>query len=132
DFEQALCLDADSGKAYGGRALARVQLGQHKKALADAEEALRREPKDARTAYTMARVYALVAESSGRGRVHEEEMRHHARALRLLRDGLALLPAGERSAFWKEYVHKDPALKSLQRTSAYAELATQYSGGPLK
>ncbi len=61
DFEAAIRLDATNGDAYNGRGFARVRLGEHRQAAADAEKALAvGEPKPD-LYYKAARVYAVAA-----------------------------------------------------------------------
>ncbi len=61
DFEAAISLDAANGDAYNGRGAARLRLGQHREAVADAEKALALGDPTAQRFYNAARVYALAA-----------------------------------------------------------------------
>ena len=58
DFREVLEKDPNNADAYNGRAMARVKLGQHAAAAQDAEDAVKRGPKDSRVLYNAARVLA--------------------------------------------------------------------------
>src|SRR5262249_6207257 len=68
DFEKAVELDPANGDAYAGRGYTQVKLGDYRKAVRDAEEALRRVPAEnekaveaRRLRYNAARIYAQAA-----------------------------------------------------------------------
>ncbi len=58
DFELAIELDSKNGDAYSGRGFVRANLGRHREAIEDAEEALRRGPTTPRSLYNAARIFA--------------------------------------------------------------------------
>src|SRR5262249_30844848 len=81
DFEKAVELDPANGDAYAGRGYTQVKLGDYRKAVRDAEEALRRVPAEnekaveaRRLRYNAARIYAQAA-----GRVAREPAQQNAR-----------------------------------------------------
>ncbi len=103
DFDEAIRLAPDEPDAYNGRGFARVLHGQHKLAVADAEESLRRGTPNARTPYNAARVYAKAAIAAtaeaprrGLGQIQVAE-RYQDRAQALIRQTLERLPASERA-----------------------------------
>ncbi len=135
DFDEALRLPGgDKADCYAGRGCARVLLGQWELAVEDAEAALREEALPARTCYNAARVYAQAAGkleegAAGQSRpARERAAEYRGRALRLLREACAKTPAGQRAAFWKDYVQADPALLSLRATEGYGRLGREFGG----
>ncbi len=133
DFDAALALDRDTADAHNGRGLARAQLGQHREAVADAEEALRRGPRDSRQCYKAARVFAEAvravdadpAQKDLRGQ--QARGRYEERALGLLRDALDLWrPAAERGKFWRDTIARDPALKALHPSLGFRRLTEEF------
>ena len=61
DFEAAIQLDPSIADAYNGRGSARLRLGEHRDAVADAEKALGIGEPTSHLLYNAARVYALAA-----------------------------------------------------------------------
>jgi eukaryotic-like serine/threonine-protein kinase len=129
DFEEAIRLDPSSGDAYGGRGSALVALGRCREAVADAEESLRRGQSEARSYYSAARILTLAAESARketRQRDPSEPARapiYQARALTLLDQAIARIPAGERATFWRAVVQPDQAFAAIRRLPAFTRLA---------
>jgi tetratricopeptide (TPR) repeat protein len=122
DFEKAIELEKNNADAYTGRGLVRmklaVKLSDYQEAVADAEKALGRGPKnDPRLRCQAARIYAQAAarldaepnQSVAKIRAHYREQ-----ALRLLREALKLIPAGERAAFVQKYIQADPDLSRFK------------------
>jgi tetratricopeptide (TPR) repeat protein len=120
DFEAALAV-ARGADALTGRALARALLGRHAEGAADAEEALRLGPLTPRLAYNAARAFAHAAD------VPQPRLRarYQARAVAALRQALTLLPARERSTFWKETVLRDAAFAGLRGSAGFLRLARE-------
>jgi tetratricopeptide (TPR) repeat protein len=117
DFDDAL-RQAPSADAHVGRGLARALRGQHREAVEDVEEALRRGPRTSRLCCNAARVLVAVAEGvEADARLSPAARRlgdvYRQRAVRLLRDALALVPAGRRRAFWRDHVQSDRRLVRL-------------------
>jgi tetratricopeptide (TPR) repeat protein len=118
DFEKAIQLDGNYGEAYLGRGAVRVALavtrGHLREAVADAESALSRGPKnDPRLLCKAARIYALAAakmegERDFLGAKMGEQYREQAR--RLLREALKGTPAAERAAFVRKSIQADTVL----------------------
>jgi serine/threonine protein kinase/Flp pilus assembly protein TadD len=132
DFEESLRRDAGNADAYNGRGNARVLLGQARAALADAEEALRCGPVDARLCYNAARIYAqaVVVEEEGEpGRPDRRETvrDRQSRAIELLRRAVLLCPVPQRSAFWDDYVRSDRAFGPIRRSPEFVQLAVEHS-----
>jgi serine/threonine protein kinase/Tfp pilus assembly protein PilF len=125
DFEEAIKLDKQAGDAYVGRALARVMLGAYKKAVADADEALRaHKPRTPEMMHNVACVFALAA-----ARVQLDvaeptrqslETRYRQRALAALHETLLLLPDDRREEFWKTRMRPDTAVDSIRRSPEFA------------
>ncbi|MCI0464179.1 MAG: protein kinase [Gemmataceae bacterium] len=134
DFQEAIRLQPESGDAHTGRGYARARLGQYREAVADAETALRLGPPSPRLLWNAARVYAQAA-----GKVDTDtalwdrragELRHQyeQRAVRLLRQALAMTRAPEREAFWRDFIRADSvALRPIHRSPAFAQLAAEYA-----
>jgi len=131
DFDEAIRLDPSDGDAFGGRGAARVRLGQHREAVADAEKALGSSPPTALGLYNAARIYARAAtvastevRKKGQDTVSQVS-RYLDRGTTLLRDAVKKLPAGERAAFWRNVVQTDPdpAMSTLRRRLRAEELA---------
>jgi tetratricopeptide (TPR) repeat protein len=133
DFDEAIRLDPTLGDAYGGRGNARVLLGQHREAVADALEALRRGEPTARTYYNTARTLAQAAtvaltEVDRRGLAAVQVAGGYMdRAQTLLRQAIETLPAEERATFWQEVVQADPALRALRRRPKFTALAGPFA-----
>lgn len=121
DFNTAIRLDPSNPDPYVGRGLARVQLGQHREAVNDAEEALRRGKESWRIAYNAARIYsqagsAVSAESMRKGQVPFYLIpRYQDRAAELVREALKRSPAEERNSLLRDTILPDPVFKPIQR-----------------
>ena len=119
DFERAIRLDGSNGDAYSGRGSARVLLGQHRTAVADAEESLRRGEPNARMYYLAGRIYARAA-SVAAGEVRKAGREavaltasYQDRAVALICEAVRRTPAGQRTAFVRDQVFTDPALRPI-------------------
>jgi tetratricopeptide (TPR) repeat protein len=114
DFSKALELDPQAADAYIGRGLARVMLGEHRPAVADATAGLARNPGSPvmmfNIACILAQASALVAAKG------LDSLAEHYRgvALESIRRTFAMLPAEERSSFWRNHVMRDATLLPLQ------------------
>ncbi len=133
DFDEALKHEeCDRVDCYNGRGYARVVLGQWKEAVADAEAALEAKPTLPRHWYNAARIYAQAAArvdpdpARSTNLTREQRRRFENRAVHLLRLACEASPLDQRTAFWKEYVQADPALKPVKQGAAYAQLAAKY------
>jgi serine/threonine protein kinase/Tfp pilus assembly protein PilF len=131
DFDEAARLDPGDADALSGRGAARVRLGQHREAVADAEKALAIGKLTAHRLFGAARIYARAAAVAG-GEVRKKGQdavslvdRYQDRGATLLRDAIKRLPAAERAAFWRDVVQADPdpAMGSLRRRLRSADLA---------
>jgi eukaryotic-like serine/threonine-protein kinase len=121
DFQAAIQLDPSIGDAYNGRGFARLRLGEHRDAVADAEKALGTGKPTSHLFYNAARVYALAAiVAAADVRKNGQETvtlvaRYQDRATGLLREALKRMPDDQRASFWRDVVPADPALRTLRR-----------------
>jgi tetratricopeptide (TPR) repeat protein len=132
DFETAIGLDPAAGDAYNGRGLARLRLGEHRDAVADADKALALGELTSQLFYNSARVYALAAVVA-RAEVRKNGQdtvalvtRYEDRATGLLREALKRMTEEERASFWRDVVPADPALKALRRRVSTIDGSRQY------
>ncbi len=132
DFDEALRIAPDDVDAYNGRGFARALQGQHRAAVADAEEVVRRRGSDPRTLYNAARIYARAASAAaaegprrnlGQLRLAED---YQAKAQALIRRSLEHLPADRRAAFWRDVVQTDPSMAAIRQHPRFSQLAGQY------
>jgi tetratricopeptide (TPR) repeat protein len=131
DFEEAVRLDPRDSDALSGRAAARVRLGQHREAVADAERALAMGAATEHRLYSAARIYAraaAVAATEVRKNVQETVRlvaRYQDQSTTLLRKAINELPASERAAFWRSEVESDPdpAMSTIRRRLRSGEMA---------
>ena len=121
DFDRAIRFDGSNGDALSGRGSARVLLGQHRAAVADAEESLRHGEPSSRMYYLAGRIYARAA-SAAAGEVHKAgrsavalTASYQDRAVALIREAVRRTPAGQRAAFVRDQVFTDPALRPILR-----------------
>jgi tetratricopeptide (TPR) repeat protein len=129
DFERAARLDPASGDARAGLGFSRVMLGRHREATDDAEAAVKLGPRTSRLLYNAARTYAQaagLAEADRGGRLLRAQ--YEERAVELLGEALALVPAAERARFWQTTVRVDRALDSLRRVPGFTRLAGAHGG----
>ncbi len=123
DFDEAIRLDPSNGDAYVGRGMARVALGQHSEAVADAATALRQGEPTSRRLYNAARIHARAAvavSAAGDARRKGQDAlalmnQYQDQAVALVREVLNREPADQRAAFLRDVVQADPALRSLRR-----------------
>ncbi len=134
DFDSAVRLEPRNAEALVGRAYARVKSGSEADGLRDAEAALRIGPREADLLCNAARVFARAARRSegDPGRqgpaAWEERGRLEARALELLGEALAAMPADRRVSYWRQRIERDSALASLRNAPAYRQLAGNFTG----
>jgi tetratricopeptide (TPR) repeat protein len=131
DFEEALRLDPKNPDACLGCAHVRVKLGDLSHGVADAEKALKGNPKEPRLWYQAARVYAQAAaylQAKPGQAASQAAIRSHyqERAVMLLRTALSLVPVHERSAYWREHVMQDAALYPIR--SRLGDLVGRFGG----
>jgi tetratricopeptide (TPR) repeat protein/predicted Ser/Thr protein kinase len=120
-----------NGDAYDGRGYARVNLGDYRRAVEDAETALKRDPHSARLCYDAARIYAQAVKkvSDNPRQLNSRLMasNYQGRALRLIRQSLELRPDKERGPFWRDTIAQDPALSPIRASTDFLRLASYYS-----
>jgi tetratricopeptide (TPR) repeat protein len=134
DFTHAIDLDPEPGDAYTGRGLARAMLGDFRAASADADEALERKPATPEMMHNIACIFAQsvarVATAVNEPNAKALEFEYRRRALEAIRQTLALVPAPDRAAFWREKISPDSALTPLHQDSAFCEWRAAYSASP--
>jgi tetratricopeptide (TPR) repeat protein len=133
DFEEVLRLQPNSPDAYLGRAHVRVQLSDPQEALADADRAVKGQPKEPHLWHGAAGVYAhaaarLKVEPSAEQGQARLRARYQEWAAGLLRQALLLVPARERPAYWRQKVVNDAALSGLRGTPPFIGLAASLGG----
>jgi tetratricopeptide (TPR) repeat protein len=132
DFQEAIRLNDGNADAYNGCAYACVKLGDYDQAIKDTRKAVDCAPKDPRTLWNAANVFAHVfgkldTEGAGSPAAWEAHFQYQDEALRLLGQALAFTPAEERAAFWREKVQPDRDLDRIRRSPGYARLEVEYS-----
>jgi eukaryotic-like serine/threonine-protein kinase len=139
DFDEAVRLQPEKPDGYSGRGAARVRLRLCPEAVSDVEKAVRlgvSTPGLSRLLYNAARVYAQAAtiEAFDRRRDGRSALQlstaYEARALALLRQTLARLPAGERADFFREVIAPDQAFAALRRNQQFERLTSVPSPMP--
>jgi tetratricopeptide (TPR) repeat protein len=130
DFEEALRRDPQGGEAHTGRGLARIMLGDCRGAVDDAAEALRRKPTTPEMMHNTACIFALAAGKvdgdSGEANRQALAARYRERALATIAVSLAMLPPGERAAFWRHKVLPDKALDPIRGCPDFRQWVKQY------
>jgi tetratricopeptide (TPR) repeat protein len=132
DFAEALRLGAETWEAYSGRGYARAKLGQHSKALDDADRAVHMEADSADCLYNAARIYSLAAgaidaDQAQRNRTGRDAASvYRGRGLELLHRAMRSIPARQHRQFWIETVQKDVDLLALRGSPRFGALADQY------
>ena len=104
-------------------------LGDHRAAVADADEALGRGSPTSRALYNAARIYARAADvaaaeapRAGLAMLRATED-YRDRAQALLRRSLEALPADRRGPFLRDVIPADPAFATLRRRPKFGQLA---------
>jgi tetratricopeptide (TPR) repeat protein len=130
DFEDALRLDANRSDAYIGRGLVRLMLGDYRRAVADADEVLRRKaPDEPEMMHNLACLFALASSRVKADAAERErgalEARYRQQALEALRKTLPLVPPPQRLAFWQEKMIPDTALDPIRNAPEFLQLDRQ-------
>jgi tetratricopeptide (TPR) repeat protein len=139
DFRRAIELDAANRQAHYGLGYVLVARGDVETGAAHAEDAIRSgpEPMEAGLVLNAARIHGLAVTVKEQERLRlglsilPDQLRHRDRALALLRQGLELLPASERAAYWQSTVQPDydrpaGAFWLFRNAPGFRQLATQY------
>jgi tetratricopeptide (TPR) repeat protein len=142
DFKKVLASQPKHSSAHIGRGLCRVQLGNWRGGVDDAEAALRMGADKASGServfqlYNLARIFAqsagrITLETSAKPDQVMLKMRqdHEQRALALVEQAMESLPAGDRRAFWQKTVEGDRALVAVRTLPGYKRLSTVYGTG---
>jgi tetratricopeptide (TPR) repeat protein len=141
DLDEAIRLEPRTHDAYLGRGLARVMLGDHRGAVADAAETRRQNRLTTpEQMHNLACIYALAAgrvkADAGERQRAELEASYRRQALEALRQTLPLIPRRERLAFWQEKMRPDPALDAIRDCAEFSrldrDLKREYSAKPVK
>jgi tetratricopeptide (TPR) repeat protein/predicted Ser/Thr protein kinase len=129
DFDEAIHRDARRAGPFAGRGLCRVQLGDYRKAVEDADQALRLRPNNPEMLHNIACVFSLAvgcvqADTKAADRTAlAGEWR--ARTVAVLRQALELVPTKERPSFWREKVSPDPALGPVRKSPEFQQLCQE-------
>jgi tetratricopeptide (TPR) repeat protein len=130
DFSKAIELTPKTSDAYTGRGLARVMVGDHRGAVADAESALRLQPATAEMMHNIACIFAQTAahaEESLQGEDRQSLARSYgSRAVDAVCKALAMLRPEERVSFWRDKVLPDAALTPIHSETAFQQLKDEY------
>lgn len=130
DFAESLRMEPDQADALGGRALARIRLGDWRPAVTDAEAAVRlatiaapstsdERQARAQAAFNAARVYAMAVEFAAQDVSRQGERavalyrNYRSRAMNLLDEALKHVSDQDN----RDAILNDPALRSIQRGS---------------
>jgi tetratricopeptide (TPR) repeat protein/tRNA A-37 threonylcarbamoyl transferase component Bud32 len=131
DFDEAIKLNPKDGDSYNGRGYARVQLGQYRAAVADAETAVRLGPPAPEMSYNAACIYSqAVAQAQLDQKAADHETlaaRYRDRAIELLGQALDMLPAAQRGLFWRQAVQPDVALNPVRYAPGFILLQEKYA-----
>ncbi len=123
DFEQTVRLDPDDSDGYNGRGYALVRCGRSREAVRDADKALQFGPRQPRTLYNAARIFAqAAADAPDDPRARAEQAQRRQCALDLLREAMESLPEAQRPDFWRRNVEHDAALNPVRATAEFRRL----------
>jgi serine/threonine protein kinase/tetratricopeptide (TPR) repeat protein len=130
DFDEALRLDPSHDRALSGRALAFVQQHKIDEAVADARASTQARADDPRLLYNAARVYCQAAAALEAKPVRSKSEwtkagSYRVESIELIARSLDLLPADERSRFWKQVVRADKALEPIRKSKKFLALEAQ-------
>jgi tetratricopeptide (TPR) repeat protein len=130
DFAKAIELGSPASEAYTGRGLAQTALGNYRDAVADAELALERPPATPEMMHNLACIFAQSAAQAltdpGERDKQTLATAFRRRALELVRNSLQMLKPEKRSAFWRDKVFPDRALRSIHDEQGFKQLVEQY------
>jgi serine/threonine protein kinase/Tfp pilus assembly protein PilF len=139
DFDDAIRLDPRRSDAYIGRGLARVMLGDYRRAVADAAVVQQRQKKPD-TPVMMHNLACLFAQAVARVKADTQqeqeqraalEARYRRQAIEALRQALLMLPRDQRLAFWQDQMRPDRALDPIRTSAAFSrfdqQVRTEYS-----
>jgi serine/threonine protein kinase/Flp pilus assembly protein TadD len=130
NFEESIKLNGKPGDAHVGRGLARVMLGDYRRAVADAETLLSaNKPDTPEMMHNVACTYALAAARVKTDSAEKEretlEKRYRQRAVAALGKALLLVPADKRFDFWQEKMRPDSALDAIRPSAEFIDLDDQ-------
>jgi tetratricopeptide (TPR) repeat protein len=125
DFARAIELDPAAGDAHTGRGLARVMLGNYRRAVEDAEAALRLRPGTPEMMHNIACIFAQAVAQVEGGREEDSQALvedYRRRALEAVHQTLNMLPPEERLSFWRDKILPDPALAPIRNDARFKRL----------
>jgi serine/threonine-protein kinase len=121
DFEEALRLRPEHAEARVWRGLARIEIGDIRRGVEDARQAVKQSPRSAAVTWCSARVFARACAAE------RDSLEYEAEALRLLRQAIELLPTlEEQRAFWSSKVQRDGALSPIRSNAAFQALERRF------
>jgi hypothetical protein len=108
-------------------------LGQYREAVADAEEALRRQPATPEMTHNLACIYAqaagrVEADTAEKDRTTLAE-RYRSAAVKAIRRTLAMVRPQDRAAFWRDRILPDSALDPIRDSPEFRELLREQAAG---
>jgi tetratricopeptide (TPR) repeat protein len=131
DFDEAIRLNPKDSGPFLGRGLALVMLGRHDQAVRAAADALRRKPDTPEMMHNVACIFAQAAgqvEKNVRQPENPSLASHYReQALAAIRKTLALLPAQERRAFWRDKIFADAALDPIRDCAGFRQFTEEYA-----
>ncbi len=131
DFESARKFLPCDSEIYTGLGLCRVELGQVREALVDAQRALEFQPANPEMMFNVACIYALAAgkilvDPNQPDRLTlEKECR--TRAVAGIRSALRMLPREQQRPFWHKTVLPDRALDPIRDSAEFVQLQKEFS-----
>lgn len=125
DFQKVTKFSPNDPFALNSLALAEAAMGQHAKAVADAEASLQLQPNVPSQNYNVACAIAMAA-SKVDAQDAKLAAQYRARAAVLLQKSMELRPENDRAAFWKKTVVTDAFLDSIRKEPGYLLLKQQY------
>jgi serine/threonine protein kinase/Tfp pilus assembly protein PilF len=128
DFEAAVQLDPQSADAYNGRGFARVALADYRRAVGDAEEAVRLHAHAgdlANAACIYAQAAAQVLQDSQAEQPEQVAEDYRAAAMRLLHQAIEMNPPDQRREF-AELTLVDSALDPIRESAEFAQLQQKF------
>jgi tetratricopeptide (TPR) repeat protein len=130
DFDEAVRLANTPGDAQVGRGLARVMLGDYRRAVADAEAVLRGDgPESPEMMHNVACLFALASARAGADAAEPKRQvlvtTYRRQALTALRKALERVPPRQRLAFWQQKMRPDPALESIRPSAEFVQFDGQ-------
>jgi tetratricopeptide (TPR) repeat protein/predicted Ser/Thr protein kinase len=126
DFHKAVELGPGVSDSWTGRGLAWVMLGRYREAVADAESALRRRPRDPAMMHNIACIFAqaVARVEADREEADRQTLSAYYRehACRVLRRALEMLRPEDHLPFWRDKVLADAALAPIRGDPGFVQI----------